>query len=171
MQSEDPRKLRHVVMLTLHAYASWLPNRPQGYFRNHDGLRQQDADEADRYRRRQREDEVVFEGDVQKQLLDELLSASVFQSITPISVAIDPQHVHILLGWYDNRSPEQVQRSLKRSMTLHLNQHFGKRQWFTRNGHDRRVRDRNHFEHLRWTYLPSHRGWCWDRATGFREPF
>ncbi|MEL7238031.1 MAG: hypothetical protein AAGK78_04150, partial [Planctomycetota bacterium] len=56
-----------------------------------------------------------------------------------------------------------VLRELKRSVSIRLRRGVEVRNWFTKKGHLRRVLDREHFDHLRDIYLPSHRGWKWDQ--------
>ena len=154
---------RHVVLFTLHAYASWMPDREQGFYQNRNGLRATNASEASRYRARQKQDEVAFTIEMQLALIERLREASRCQQWHLFAVATDEAHLHFLTAWDDDREPVRIQSNAKESLTRELNERFGNRRWFTRNGHDRRVRSEEHFVHLRDVYLPSHRGVCWDR--------
>ena len=160
----------HLVLFTFHAYATWIPDRPQGYYRNHTGLCPTNVEEAAAYRRRQREPAADLAETVQRSMIEELLAAAQHQRLVVYAAATDDAHLHAVMAWEDDRTPDRVQFSLKGSLTRRLNASHGRRRWLGRNGHDRRVRDGAHFRHLCGTYLPSHRGWRWDRRFGWREP-
>ncbi len=155
--------LRTLVLFTFHAYGTWMPDRPQGYYQNRSGLKPQDDEQARRYRSRQRESPAIFDDHCQQVMLTSLQQSGVMQLWTLIALAVDDAHLHLLAGWHDERSPEHVQQRIKWALTRDLNAQVSRRTWFTKNGHDRRVRDRAHLDHLRDVYLPSHRGVCWDR--------
>ena len=143
-----------------------MPDRAQGFYRNREGLRERDERLAGLYRSSQRAGEARFEEDVQRRLIDCLVEAASRLGVALHAAATDPCHLHLLVSWGDDRAPERIQRSLKWALTRRLNAEAGRRPWFTRQGHDRRVRDPEHFLHLRDEYLPSHRGWKWDRRRG-----
>ena len=164
------RPLRHVVVFSFHAYGTWLPDRRQGYYRNRDGLHAPDEPEAGRYRSRQSQLPAELMADVQRALIEELAVAAGFQRFELFGAATDDVHLHLVAGWDDPRPPEELQESIKQSITRRLNADFGRRDWLGRNGHDRRVRDAEHFVHLRDEYLPSHRGWRWERRRGWTPP-
>ncbi len=161
---------RHVILFTWQAYATWMPDRPQGYYRNRDGLRPRAGKMAEHYRVDQRFPTARLINHVQRDLLAECERCASPLSITLYGVATDDSHLHLLAAWDHDRSPEQLQRSIKWSLSRRLNTAHGKRPWFGRNGHDRRVRDLDHFLYLRDAYLPSHPGWKWDKRIGlYRE--
>ena len=160
---------QQVVHFTLHAYGTWMPDRPQGYYKNRDGLREADDEEASRYRGRQRERSARFDPNVQRVIIEALHESARVHNWTLIVVGTDDCHVHLIAGWHDDRPPDLLQRRIKTTLTYHLNARVGRRTWFLRDGHDRRVRDREHFEYLRHVYVPSHRGVGWDRRGGWRE--
>ncbi len=163
-------KLRVVVLFTWHAYGTWMPDRPQGYFKNKTGLWAADSQAAIAYRHRQQANTCVFCDEAQQLLVVAAQEAASHQGFSSITLATDRTHVHLLAGWVDEREPNVVRTRVKQSLTRQLNARFGNRQWFTRGGHDRLVRDGEHFHRLRHEYLPSHRGWFWDRTTGVRPP-
>ena len=158
------------MLFTFHAYGTWMPDRPQGYHRNRAGLRAPDPAAADVYRRRQREPQACLIADVQRALLQEAIIASGFQRFRLFAASTDDSHCHLLTGWDGLRSPEQVQRKVKESLTRRLNRDRGSRRWFGRDGHDRRVRGPEHYVYLRDDYLPGHRGWRWDHRFGWTPP-
>ena len=158
-----PPPLREVLLLTFHAYGTWMPDRPQGYYRNRDGLREANDAEADWYRGRQKEPTVRFDRRIQRAMVDALVAAAGFQRWTFVAAATDDCHLHVLAGTSDERDGDELQRLIKKALTYDLNAMFGRRTWFSRNGHNRRVRDREHYVWVREEYLPSHRGVRWDR--------
>ena len=163
-------KMAHVVLFTFHAYGTWMPDRPQGYFKGREGYRHSDPAEAEAYRDRQREHAADLAADAQRAMIGELLVAADHQHFALYGAASDDSHLHLVVGWDDDRTPERVQNGVKTSISRRLVADFGRRQWLGRNGHDRRVRDRAHFLHLRDVYLPDHRGWRWDRQRGWTPP-
>lgn len=165
-------RFRHVILFTWYAYGTWIPDRPEGYYRNKQGLHAPDADRAEQYRRRQRQGQAHFGRRAQRLIIDELIDAARKLDLHLYATAADPAHVHVLVAWNDSRLPRAIQRSLKHTLSQRLNKELESRSWFTRRGHDRRVRDRDHFENLREEYLPSHRGLKWDKRRGlFDERF
>ena len=159
-------ELRQVQLFTFHAYASWLPDREQGYFLNKSGLQPPNSHEADWYRRLQSDDPVRLEDTIQQHLVDACREAARPLRLTPFGVATDPSHLHVLLAWSVPRAVQDIRRSFKHGLSKALNDAFGPRPWFGRGGHDRRVRDRDHFVYLRDEYLPDHPGRKWDGRVG-----
>ena len=156
-------KLRHLVLFTFHAYGTWMPDRPQGYFKNRDGLREADEEEARRYRARQREAPAYFDTAAQDAMLSALRQSAETHDWTLVAFGTDDCHLHLIGGWGGDRTPDVLQAKIKTTLTYHLRDRVGVRRWFVRDGHNRRVRDRAHLDYLRDEYLPSHRGLCWDR--------
>ena len=158
--------MHHVNLLSYHAFGSWLPGRKQGYFRNKSGIRPTNPAAADWYRHVQHRESESFVTAVQQCMIDACEEAEIYQRFELYGVATDPSHLHVLVAWDDDRLPSQMRRNLKQSLTRNLNQTFCHRQWFSRGGNDRRVRDRDHFLYSRDEYLPDHPGWKWDRRIG-----
>ena len=155
--------LRVITLFTFHAYGTWMPDRPQGYYQNKSGLKAKDQEQATRYRARQRETRAVFDDHCQTVMLCSLKTSAPLQFWKLIAIAFDSEHLHLLAGWADDRGADRIQQRIKWALTRDLNEEVATRRWFTRNGHHREVRDRAHLDHLRDVYLPSHRGLCWDR--------
>ena len=51
-------------------------------------------------------------------------------------------------------------------MTRRLNRDKQRRTWFSEKASRKRVLNREHFDHLMTTYLPSHSEWKWSEAHG-----
>ncbi|MEL7238321.1 MAG: hypothetical protein AAGK78_05615 [Planctomycetota bacterium] len=159
--------MRHVILLSYHAFGSWLPKRRQGYFRNKDGLRASNPAAADWYRHVQHREPEDFAQHVQRVMIDGCIEAARHQTLKIYGVATDPSHLHVIAAWDDEREPRLVRRNAKQSLSRRLNAEVGRLQWFSRGGHDRRVGNRGHFLYLRDQYLPNHPGWKWDKRVGF----
>lgn len=159
-----------VVLFTLHAYGTWMPDRPQGSFHHERGYQKSDAKLAAAYRTKQQWPAAHFDAKTQQVILNTLLELRSFQHLDLYGIAIDPSHVHVVAAWKDDRTPEQVQDRLKHAVSQRLNESITKRPWFTRGGHDRRVRDRDHLKRLLDHYLPSHQGMNWDHRIHENRP-
>ena len=126
------RHLHTIVLFTWHAYGTWMPDRPQGYYRNREGLTPTSAREAETYRARQVEPIAEFTADAQNVILSATLASCKQHDWTLICFASDPSHVHALTGWSDDRSPEDLQRSIKRTISYTLRDRVAKRRWLGR---------------------------------------
>lgn len=146
-------------LFTWHAYGTRMPDRPQGYVKSKQIL-PPNAEVAASYRKRQRQETARFESPAQQLIVEELLVASKHRRFRVHGVATDPTHVHVLMSWDDERPFDLIRRGARESVTRRLNRHR-KRQWLSHRGSRKRVRDREHFDHLMSKYLPSHLGLCW----------
>ncbi|MEM8782412.1 MAG: transposase, partial [Planctomycetota bacterium] len=153
-----------VHLFTFHAHGSWMPDRPEGYVKRRHGVLPTDPKMANAYRARQNNPSTTFAPEIREAIIDLLRAAAEAQQVQLHAVATDPTHVHALVAWNSARTVIQVRANMKESLTRRLNQRFGRRAWFSRGGHDRRVRNREHFEHLFTKYLPSHVGPNWSRS-------
>ncbi len=86
--------------------------------------------------------------------------------MTLLGIATDDHHFYAVVSWRDDRTEQRVFESLRKSLTMSLNENYGQRKWFTKGADLKRVRDREHLGHLLETYLPSHRGWGWYLGEG-----
>ena len=152
-------------LFTWHTYGSWLPDRPQGYVHWKRGLQKSSVVLAQCYRSEQRQPEAHLTSGLQKCLIEELAEASTPVKFRLHFVATDKFHVHALVSWKDSRYPKQLRRSLRRSMTIRLNDHE-RRKWFSRGGNTKRLKRQDHFDYLINAYLASHRGWKWCENRG-----
>ena len=157
-------------IVTLHAYGTWMPDRPQGFFHWKRGYQERDDELADSYRRRQSESSAFFDETVQRALIEAVLESATFRSLTIHAVATDDAHVHVLCAWEDGRPADTVRERLKYALTRRLNERIHRRTWFAKGGHEKQVADEGHGRYLREEYLPSHRGLRWDAQSGWAGP-
>jgi hypothetical protein len=152
-------------LFTWHAYGTWMPDRPQGYVKKGKGILPPDAEEAERYRSRQKEAAARFDDAVQQLIIEELVITADKRRFRLHGVATDSTHDHVLLSWPDERTYEQLNRGVRESITRRLNQHHCRR-WLVHKGSRKRVEDRQHFDYLMKKYLPKHTGWKWREGVG-----
>lgn len=153
-------------LFTFHAYGSWLPDHPRGYVVDKQ-VYEPSAVAGAAYRRAMRQEPVSFAEPHQQALIEIAQQAVTHIDATLHAVATEPTHVHILTSWVDARRPWDKQRtSIKRALTLGLKSRFENKTWLSHGSSRRRVRDREHFDHLVGNYLPNHTGWKWDEKLG-----
>ncbi|MBB6430007.1 REP element-mobilizing transposase RayT [Algisphaera agarilytica] len=149
-------------LFTWHTYGSWMPDRPRGYVRrDHDGVMPTDETAAAAYRERMSGAAVIWSPEQQALILETLRNATEPLAYRLHAVAVDPTHVHALLSWNDDRDWKGLRSSARHSMTRKLNSTFGKRDWMSRGGSGKRVKDQAHFERLVAGYLPGHHALFW----------
>ncbi|MFN3168233.1 MAG: hypothetical protein ACE37H_14320 [Phycisphaeraceae bacterium] len=139
-----------------HAYGSWLPDRPEGYFK-HGSLWQPPNEQAEQqYRKNMQEEPIAFNKAQQQLLIEELIRAQPYQRINLYSAATDSTHVHAVVAWTDDRDPVRIRSGLKSSLTRMMNTRYGKRQWFVAKAGQTPIRGENHLTQLVHDYLPKH---------------
>ena len=153
-------------LFTYHAHGTWLPDRPQGYVHWKHGLQPADKSLDDSYRRNMREPAAAFDDVLQRLIIDELRIASQYQRFRTHAIATEPTHVHLLASWPDDRLFVRLSDGIHQSISRRLKKEHPRRKWLTKGGSRRQVKNREHFDYLIETYLPSHRGWKWDDARG-----
>ena len=154
-----------------HAYGTWMPDRPQGFVHHRRGLLPTDEALADAYRSKQRQASVVLLPPTQRVVVEALCEASDALGMRCHSVATDPTHFHALFSWGDDgRTLNATYDSLRRAVTLALNGRVGRKTWFTKKAHVKRVRGPEHFAYLFDAYHPTHRGWRWCERGGWTPP-
>jgi len=148
-------------LFTYHAYASWFPDRRQGYVKRKQGILESDPEEAALYRKLMTEKPVEFDDKIQKAIITSLLDSREKQAFEVYSIATEASHAHVLLGWRDGRPWLRMRSTVKGSISRSLNQKLHKRTWLAEGGSRKRVTDQKHFDYLKGKYLPNHRGWKW----------
>ena len=163
-------------LFTFHAYRSWMPDRPQGYVRRGRGPLPPDDERARQYEKNAAQPPVLFDEKVQDALIAASREAAAHQDFRLHCIATEPTHVHVLVSWEDDRTWQRMRTGLKQSLTRTLNRALGsraglpaaiegkrgdQRRWFSGGASRKRVRDRDHFDHLINDYLPSHHGAFW----------
>ena len=146
-------------LFTFHAYRSWLPDREQGFVRRKQGILPPDEKLAEVYRDRSREQQAFFDDAIQRIFLDEFRIACEKQRLRGHFIATEPSHLHVLVSWPDERDWPKIRNGLKQSLTRRLHRDISPQTWFSDGASRKKVKDREHFEHLVNSYLPSHRGW------------
>ena len=155
-----------VMHLTLHGYATWMPDRKQGSHHYRRGY-QAPSEQLDHvYRTNQREPSASLTHTVPHVLIDQFIVGGNFPHYEPIALAFEDTHVHLVLAWRDDRPAEKLRDRLKHALSQRLNADVEQRTWFSRGGICRPVRGRGYLDHLRREYLPGHGGPRWDRADG-----
>jgi hypothetical protein len=153
-------------LFTYHAWGSWLPDRKEGFVHWKHGLQPADKGLADAYRNNMTLEEAEFDDSMQTAMIEELQTAGSFQKFRLHSVATEPTHVHVLMSWADERVPGRLAESIKKSLSLRLKKIQERPKWLSKGESKEPVKDEVHFNHLRDSYLPSHRGWKWDERRG-----
>ncbi len=153
-------------LFTYHTYGSWMPDRPQGYVRRHEGALPSDTTMAIKYRTRATQELVRLTAGQQLASITAIKEAALHIGCHLHLVATDPTHIHVLVSWQGKRTWQQNRTSLKRSVTLRLKSDYGNQAWLANGSSRRRVVDHDHFDHLVTKYLPSHRGWKWCEERG-----
>lgn len=153
-------------LFTWHAYATWMPDRQQGYVRKGRGILPTDRAEAERYRARQKEAVACFDEAVQRLLIEECIATASFRRFRLHGVATEATHMHVLVSWPDERPFAELCRGLRESLSRRLNAVL-RRRWLSKDGSRKRVRDEGHWAYLMNKYLPGHSGWKWREGVGF----
>jgi REP element-mobilizing transposase RayT len=153
-------------LFTLHVYRTWLPDRDDGFVQRHKGIQQAKPGLANYYRDIAAEDTVCFCDQAQIVLIQSLLQSSQKQQFRCHYISTEGTHVHYLVSCRTSKDWQTVRQSTKDRLTRALNERIGRRIWFSRSGSRRRVRSRQHFDHLVNEYLPRHRGWKWREGGG-----
>ena len=143
-----------------------MPDRRRGYVKRGKGILPRDFDMGARYRGNINERAACFEDDAQRIMIDKLHAASAYQRYRVHSVGTDYGHFHGLVSWRDTRHWSALRRSIRTSLTRRLNRDIARRTWFVNGSSRKRVKDRDHFDHLVETYLPDHPGWKWSPEKG-----
>ena len=149
-----------VYVFTFHAYRSWNADHPRGFVQKPARLQAPNPSLARAYDRAAAAPPAGFDAGTQRLLLQFFHDACQRRAWRLYGYAGEPTHLHLLIGWQDATSFEEVGRKLKNLASWRLNK-GEKRRWFSRGFSRRRVTQREHFNHLVHNYLPKHRGVVW----------
>src|SRR5688572_20279923 len=108
-------------LFTWHAYATWMPDRQQGYVLKGRGIQTPDAARAKAYRARQKQAAACFDDAIQHLIIEECIVTADKRQFRLHGVATEPTHVHVMVSWKDERTFEQVRRGLRESISRRLN--------------------------------------------------
>ncbi|MCA9235718.1 MAG: hypothetical protein KDA44_09610 [Planctomycetales bacterium] len=128
------------VLLTYHAYGSWLPDRPQGFVHWHEGLQRQNKRLARVYRATMTADEVTFDLAVQRTMIAAVRDAAGFQRFRVHAIACEPTHLHAVASWRDGRPLDALSTGIKTSLTRRLNLEHGRGMWLSKGASKQPVR-------------------------------
>ncbi|MEO0587172.1 MAG: hypothetical protein AAF078_05980 [Planctomycetota bacterium] len=155
-----------VYLLTLHTYGSWLPDRAPGYVRrDRDGVLARDNGMSESYRTQMKGNSVLLTDSQRDTVVDVVRRSAAKTKVRLHACAVEPTLVHLLASRSDERTWERVRASLKRSLTLELNERYERKAWWSRGGSRRRVMGAEHFDELVERYLPAH-SMCWREGDG-----
>lgn len=152
-----------VYLFTYHAYRSWMPDHPRGFVLEGRGIQKPNRALAHAYAKAASQPPILFRKPQQEVLLWIVFDACRRRGWRLHIAACEPTHMHCLISWRGEDDWRDVSTRLKNLASTMLGRVLGEkgRNWFTRGSSRKRVRDREHFDHLMRTYLPSHRGLCW----------
>jgi hypothetical protein len=155
-----------VYLFTFHAYGSWMPDRPQGYVRDGEGVLPSDSKMAEWYRRDAAHKLIHFDASMRPILVDATRYICKTKGWRLHRVQVVSSHLHALVSWREFEDWKNVRNTLKRCLGIELSKalnHSGP--WFSRNGSRKRIRDQGHFDYLMAKYLPRHGGAFWQEQT------
>jgi REP element-mobilizing transposase RayT len=166
-----------VYLFTFHGYMTWLPDHPRGYTLRGAGYQEPDEKRAEWYRRNAGNvDACLFNDDLMRAVIDEAQTACRHQRLRLHSATTETTHLHYLVSWTDDRDWMTVRKGFKMSLSLRLKREGDQAPSTARTltviklgsaGSRKKVKDRQHFDYLMQTYLPSHSGAKWFEDRGF----
>ena len=177
-----------VYLFSYHAYRSWMPDHPRGFTRRGEGYQGPDEEVAEQYRAEATGDGIVFDGALQRALIEEAQAACKLQGLRLHAGATEPSHIHCLVSWKTSKHWTRVRASLKSSLSRRLAledkwsvdpdeaarrrnpRESDKGRWvlkLSRGGSRKHVGYRRHFDYLMVTYLPKHGGVGWYEDRGW----
>lgn len=148
---------------TLHAYGTWLPNKPKGYVHRKQGIQPRDDALARCYRANQKQTTIHFTLDQQHEIAATLRVAGKHLDAIIHCIAIEPTHIHVVISWRHVRDAVSMRSSIKSAISRMLNERFGRRTWLCKGASRKQIKDHDHFCFLIRRYLPCHRGLFWLR--------
>lgn len=145
-----------VCHFTYHAYGTWLPDRPEGYFKHGQSWQKPDIHVAKTYRQNMKQPATDLLRPAQQLIRQTLIESQPLQRFELYAIASDTSHLHVVAAWRDDRDPVHVRSQIKSSLTRALNKRLAKQQWFTAKAGHTPVTDQAHLYELIHHYLPKH---------------
>ncbi len=152
-----------VYLYTFHTYRSWSPDHRRGFVQRKQGILPPDAAMAAAYSRRARFERFTLDEPARRVALDAVRQtcAAASRSDWELHLAVAVfNHLHVLVSWRHFTDADRVKAVLHRAITVHLRDAFGLpagRPVLSRGGSRKRITTPKHYNHLKHTYLPSHR--------------
>ncbi len=151
----------HVIA---HGFFTWNADNPEGYYRRNRGRYAPEVKLAKHWTRTARFPVVYWHREDQEILLHAVLESARRRNWEIYAVATQTTHLHIIVAWQTQDSPNKVQQTLKQIMSLQMGRTYGYgRRWLARNGQPQRVKNGAHLRHLLYGYLPSQAIIFWRR--------
>lgn len=161
-----------IYLFTFHAYGTWQPDRAQGFVQQGKGRQPVNRSLAVAYKQAMKHPPYGFNQGAQYKLIEKLHRIAETDRLIIYAAIADILHLHVMVGWDDERVYSKVRGRIKNLLSLHLsrlNETKG-RPWFVKESSRKRVQNEPHFEYLINTYLPKHRGWQSYESRGWVEP-
>jgi REP element-mobilizing transposase RayT len=156
-------------LFTYHAYRSWMPDRVERFVQRGKGLQPANELLAKSYVELAMHPPFVFDAEIQRFLIETVLDVCERRGWRLHGVATDPSHLHVLASWNGDTPWKAVRGKIRKIISLERSKRHEQpgRKWLSTDSSRKKVKDRNHFDHLMQTYLPNHRGLKWFEHRGW----
>lgn len=158
-----------VYLFTYHAYRSWMPDRPEGFVQEGDGIQAPSPRLAESYAEAAGHPPFQFSPGIQRFLVASATEVCQRRNWRLHAGATELTHLHMLVSWRDHAPWQDVRGKIKNILSLELSkrQRVKGRPWFSKGASRKNVRNREHFDYLMKQYLPSHSGVAWFEDRGW----
>ena len=97
-----------------------MPDHKRGYTQRGKGYLPHDDEMAESYARRAKNEQTVFDDQIARALIEELMTACAHIDCRLHAGTTEPTHIHGLVSWKDQRAWMRVRTSIKTSLTKRL---------------------------------------------------
>ena len=158
-----------VYLFTYHAYRSWMPDRPEGFVQEGQGVEAPNPRLAESYTEAAGHLPFQFEPATQRFLIVSAIDVCRHRDWRLHGGATEPTHLHLLLSWRDHARWQDLRGKIRNILSLELSKREGVkgRPWFSKGASRKKVRNREHFDYLMREYLPKHNGVKWFEDRGW----
>lgn len=116
-----------VVLFTIHAYGSWLPDRKLGYVERGRGIQPTNVKLARVQRSLLRHAEEHFGCETQRRLIKRFIKVCEEEAYRAHGAGSETSHLHFLTSWQENEKQlKQVGGRIKNLLSLRLSKTTGK---------------------------------------------
>lgn len=150
-----------VYLFNIHGYKTWMPNHPRGYTRKGEGVFAPDEKMNQHYEDKSHFDEIRFNDARQRLLVDTAIEVCTNVGVRLYYAVCVSTHLHVLVGWSDDRKWEPIYDRIKKVAALKLARSEGVsgRRWFAHRRNGTPICTPDHFAYHMMEYLPGHRGY------------